>query len=741
MSEAIQFELKENLVPAKYAQRLKKSISLLSGIVTTLTLFVIVLVVFVARKSPSIEKNKICLSHACVKAANMVIENMNFSVDPCEDFYEFTCGSFVKKTVLAENQRISTFDRIENQLGQSLSDLLTQSDSESDIEPIKNAKKFLRSCLNESNIEKNGDAKLMRFIIKEFDGWPLFDPIFFRNETQHAYKNLAALYKYGIFFLFDLYVNPSISNPTIPTFKIYQPSWFLDKSYYEKEEKMNSYKNFIAKILRLYNSSNSDLTDDIDKMVELEKKLAMNLLNTAEKRIMAYEKMTIGSLKKNFSEFDWETFIQKKVFKEIGNISIGDNQEVELFSFRYVSNAIKIFTEELKKDKKNLDNLLIWSFVKKSLHFLPKAYSGLTPKLAKMFPELERFTNERLLECIYSVTEQMEYAVGRLYVENFFNHDSKKASFEMIKNIQNEFKIMLNEYDWMDRVSRKAALEKADSIDIKVGFPEFIFNDTYLIEMYQEYKMSEVEFFENTYLINRILIEDNLKQILKKVERKVWQMGPAIVNAFYNPQSNQICFPAGILQAPFYDSKSPNYLNYGGIGAVIGHEITHGFDDRGRKFDKDGIFHSDDSGSLWSNKAVENYKNKAQCIIDQYSNFLVKQINKRLNGNQTQGENIADNGGLKESYRAYKRWEEKNGKEPLLPGLNFNQDQLFFINYGQIWCGKYKSSYLEKAVSKGLHSVGDFRVRGTTMNMEAFSKAFNCKPGQQNNPIKKCSIW
>lgn len=267
-----------------------------------------------------------------------------------------------------------------------------------------------------------------------------------------------------------------------------------------------------------------------------------------------------------------------------------------------------------------------------------------------------------------------------------------------------------------------------------------MYNDTYMNQLYETYELNETEYLRNSLQIMRIEVNKGFLK-LRQSKDEGWITGPAIVNAFYSSYSNQICLPAGILQAPFYDPNYPNYLNYGGIGSVIGHEITHGFDERGRLHDKNGVLYPDGETSLWTKKTIDSYKKKVQCIIDQYSDFKVDQINETLNGEKTLGENIADNGGLKEAFRAYQVWVSKNGPEPLLPGLKYNQNQLFFINNAQIWCSKYRDQYLKYQVLSANHSPGQFRINGPTSNSEDFAKVFNCKPNQKNNPTQKCSVW
>jgi len=227
----------------------------------------------------------------------------------------------------------------------------------------------------------------------------------------------------------------------------------------------------------------------------------------------------------------------------------------------------------------------------------------------------------------------------------------------------------------------------------------------------------------------------------EKVNKTDWVRhgNPAVVNAFYSPLENSIQFPAGILQGVFFGSGRPKYLNYGAIGWVIGHEITHGFDDQGRQFDKEGNLRN-----WWHPDTSSRYLNKAECIIGQYSNYNFPELdNLPVNGINTQGENIADNGGIKEAYRAYNKWVQNNGQEPLLPGLNYTQRQMFWLSGANVWCSKARPQALKLSVLTGAHSPDKFRVQGTFSNMAGFSRDWGCPAGSNMNPAKqdKCKVW
>ncbi|CAF0711928.1 unnamed protein product [Brachionus calyciflorus] len=683
--------------------------------------------------------NNICLTKACIKAANTILENMDQNVDPCEDFHLFSCGSFVKaKRIPDEQTKIDVFDILRNTLAYSVADILSAEIDENDIEPTKNAKRLFKSCMNEEILQQSGEKIFLEVLDSYFGGWPILKP---HTKSISIVERMVKLRKIGFKSLIDFHVTLNPKNPQNLILKVKQPNWLFNKQYYNDSGFVKTYKEYAKKYVTFLNSSAANVNEQIDRMFEIEKLIAMNLINEDEKRNSTYKNMTIAGLIEEMPKFDWKGFIIDGIFNEIKNVTIDQNEPIVVEDFRYlqfISDLIDKVDSTYKKS--DLENLIVWSAIKTEITFLPKKYKEAKLEFDKVYKGTKS-SHPRIITCSSYVLDVMEFAVGRLYVMKHFNNYSKQAATEMIENIRIEFTQILRETEWLDDESRALALAKADNIDSKVGYPDFIYNITHLNEMYSKFLMNESEYLHNSLKILKIDALHGFYELRIKRDRKLWISGPAVVNAFYSPYANQICFPAGILQGPFYDANNPNYLNYGGIGSVIGHEITHGFDDRGRLHDKNGVYFADGASSLWTNQTVYKYKEKAKCIIDQYNNYVVKQINRTLNGILTQGENIADNGGLKESFRAYKKWVKLNGEEPLLPGLNYTQEQLFFINYAQVWCTKYRSQSLLYRILNSNHSPGEFRIIGPTSNSEDFAKVFKCKADQKNNPAKKCSVW
>uniref|UniRef100_A0A671W5B9 Membrane metalloendopeptidase like 1 n=1 Tax=Sparus aurata TaxID=8175 RepID=A0A671W5B9_SPAAU len=341
-------------------------------------------------------------------------------------------------------------------------------------------------------------------------------------------------------------------------------------------------------------------------------------------------------------------------------------------------------------------------------------------------------------ECVRYVQSSMENAVGALYVRETFAGESKQMVSDLITKIQMAYVETLEELSWMDTPSKEKAREKAMAIKEHIGYPDHILQDSNL-KLDQEYahlNFSEEHYFENVLENLRSEAHKSLKKLREPVDPDLWIIGAAVVNAFYSPNRNQIVFPAGILQPPFFSKQQHQALNFGGIGMVIGHEITHGFDDNGRNFDKDG-----NMLNWWSNYSAEHFKEQSQCMVQQYGNF-----NWKLAGGQNVMTNSYNKLGVhvksaRVRLQAYLKWVAMEGEEPRLPGLDMDHKQLFFLNFAQVWCGAYRPEYASQSIKIDSHSPLEYRVLGSLQNFEAFSEAFECQKGSRMNPELKCRVW
>uniref|UniRef100_A0A8B9X2S1 Neprilysin n=1 Tax=Bos mutus grunniens TaxID=30521 RepID=A0A8B9X2S1_BOSMU len=744
----------------------------LSVLVLLLTIIAVTMIALYATYDDGI-----CKSSECIKSAARLIQNMDATVEPCTDFFKYACGGWLKRNVIPEtSSRYSNFDILRDELEVVLKDVLQEPKTE-DIIAVQKAKMLYRSCINETAIESRGGEPLLRLLPDIYD-WP----VALENWEQKygsswtAEKSIAQLNsKYGKKVIINFFVGTDDKNSTNHIIhsllwlwnasilldhhmriakeaqKIDQPQLGLpSRDYYEctaaYKEACTAYVDFMISVAKLIRQERglpideNQLSLEMNKVMDLEKEIA-NATTKSEDRndpMLLYNKMTLAEVQNKFSlEFSGKPFSWSNFTNEIMstvNINIPHEEEVIVYAPEYLTNLKLILAKYSARD---LQNLMSWRFIMDLVSSLSRNYKESRNAFRKA---LYGTTSETATwrRCANYVNGNMENAVGRLYVEAAFPGDSKHVVEDLIAQIRAVFIQTLDDLTWMDAETKKKAEEKALAIKERIGYPDdIISNDDKLNNEYLELSYQEEEYFEN--IIQNLKFGQNrqLKKLREKVDKDEWISGAAVVNAFYSSGRNQIVFPAGILQPPFFSAQQPKSLNYGGIGMVIGHEITHGFDDNGRNFNKDG-----DLVDWWTQQSANNFKDLSQCMVYQYGNFSWDLANgQHLNGINTLGENIADNGGIGQAYRAYQNYVKKHGEEKLLPGLDLNHRQLFFLNFAQVWCGTYRTEYALNSIKTDVHSPGNFRIIGTLQNSPQFSEAFHCRKNSYMNPEKKCRVW
>nr|XP_046909765.1 neprilysin-1-like [Dermatophagoides farinae] len=679
---------------------------------------------------------QVCTSMECVKTSASLLSAMDLNADPCEDFFQFACGNWVKKHIIPEDRSsLSTFEVMADDLQIILKDLLEQLPNSADNSATLKAKRFYQSCMNIQKINQIGVQPILD-ALQEVGGWPVLDRNW--NEKDLTLENLLGKLRgdYNQPIIVEQYVGPDDRNSSLNIIQFDQTSLGLpSREYFLKEQpnkEKDAYLELMIDIAELLGADRDYATEEMTKVLEFETQLANSSMPEADRHDTSaiYNKRTIKQLKQLVPEFDWMVYL-----KNFMPIDIDSNEEVVIYSLDYYQQMGKLLKRIMSEDRRIIINYAVWRLMKSILPFLDNEFGVKRAKFRKILFGISA-DRTRWSQCVELVNKKMGMAVGALFIRDNFDPKSKEIAIEMIHNIREAFNELLNFNNWMDNETRQVAKEKADAINERIGYPELLTNPIQLSKEYNFLEIHEDKFLQNILNVFRFEAYKNLMKLGMAVDKDSWTTDPAVVNAFYSPNKNDIVFPAGILQPLFYSHYFPKSLNYGGIGVVIGHEITHGFDDRGRQFDKNG-----NMKQWWNNRTIKRFRERAQCIIDQYSSYVLEDINANVNGRMTQGENIADNGGLKQAYRAFKKWEKRNGIEPLLPGLNLTHDQLFFLNYAQIWCGSMRPEDALNKIRSSVHSPGPIRVLGPLSNSYDFSNAYSCEIGNRMNPIKKCTVW
>uniref|UniRef100_A0A8B9SBY3 Neprilysin n=1 Tax=Apteryx owenii TaxID=8824 RepID=A0A8B9SBY3_APTOW len=635
---------------------------------------------------------------------------MDTTAEPCKDFYQYACGGWLKRNVIPEtSSRYSNFDILRDELEVVLKDVLDKPNS-NDITAVQKAKTLYRSCINESAM------------------WT----------AETAIAQLTS--RYGKKVLINFFVGTDDKNSTTHIIHIDQPGLGLpSRDYYEctgvYKEACSAYVDFMISVAKLIlqerniSFNESKISEEMKRVMDLEKEIA-NATTKAEDRndpILLYNKMTLAQLQNNFSVeinhkvFNWSKFIN--TIMSTVQISVENTEQVVVYDPEYLIRLKSILN---KYTPREIQNYMIWRFVMDLVNSLSRNYKDTRNAFRKA---LYGTTSETAVwrRCANYVNGNMENAVGRLYVEEAFAGESKHVVQEMIADIREVFIKTLDELTWMDVETKKKAEQKATAIRERIGYPDEIMTDNNKLNSeYQELNYKEDEYFEN--IIQNLVFSQ--KKRLKKLREKVDKED-------FHSKSYLEVFPAGILQPPFFSATQSKSLNYGGIGMVIGHEITHGFDDNGRNFNENG-----DLLDWWTEESARNFKEQSQCMVYQYGNFSWDLAGgQHLSGINTLGENIADNGGIRQAYKAYENFVKKNGNEKLLPGLEMNHKQLFFLNFAQVWCGTYRPEYAVNSIKTDVHSPGKFRVIGSLQNSPEFSEAFSCTKTNYMDPANKCRVW
>ncbi|MFK7931017.1 MAG: M13 family metallopeptidase [Myxococcota bacterium] len=641
---------------------------------------------------------------------------LNAEADPCVDFYEYACGGWVEKTELpADKTRISrSFTTISDANQKMLRGILEEAaknpGEDADRQKVG---RFYQTCMDEAAIEAKG-IEPVQALLTRIDG---------AKDLAEIWLIAADMQFAGGSPFYGAGVEPDYKDPTFNRLGLAQGGLGLpDRTFYLEEDSAaieQGYRAYLAKLMVLAGQSEADAKKNADAVVEFEEAMATLHWKREEMRDAdkTYHPMALKELDALTPSLDWKAHFKTQGYGDIDAINM---------------NTPDVFT--------GMDALLKKTPVGTLKAYLTAhALSGAAPYLSSAFDQAnfefygktlrgQQEQRPRWKRCVSRTESAMGEVLGKVYVDRAFAGDSKAVAVDMITRIEGAFEKGMDDLDWMDDATRKVAVGKSQAITNKIGYPDK-WRD------YGPLAIEEGNHWGNVEAAKKFTSKYWLDQVGQPVDKDIWYMSPQQVNAYYNPLANEIAFPAGILQPPFFSREFPKAMNFGGIGMVMAHEVSHGFDDSGRKFSATG-----ELTEWWAPEVAERFEERAQCIVDQYDGYEV-QPDLFVNGKLTLGENIADLGGLKQSHRAYMAWVEENGAEPEVAGLT--GEQLLFVAFAQGWCSIYTPEAQKVQVRSDPHSPARFRVNGPVKNLPAFGKAFECEQGAPLYPTDEdvCIIW
>jgi endothelin-converting enzyme/putative endopeptidase len=638
------------------------------------------------------------------------------AASPCNDFYQYSCGLWIKNNPIPSDQ--ASWGRFQ-ELAQRNRDILhriLEKAADDQAPRTPNEQKIgdlYASCMDEKSVDAKGTSPI------EAD----LDRIAKLNEKSNLAAEVAHLHLEGVsaFFRFGPTQDPNDAEKTIGS--LGQGGLGMpDRDFYLKTDPKsvttrNEYQDHIRKMFELLGHPSTTAAAEAQTVMNIETALAKAsadrvALRDPQKR---YNHKTLGDLDSMAPSFDWSAYL-KALSLSIRDLNVGQPDFVKGFGSEIADTPLAdIRTYLTWHVLENAAPYLSGPFVNEDFSFRGKDLQG----VKEIQPRWKR--------CVALVDSHLGEALGQVYVKQAFGADAKQRTLKMVGEIEAEMAKDIQSIAWMSDTTKKQALAKLHAVANKIGYPDN-WRD------YSNVKIMRGDLVGDEIRASEAEVKRQLSRIGKPVDKQEWGMTPPTVNAYYNPPQNNINFPAGILQPPFYFRNGDEAANYGAIGAVVGHELTHGFDDQGRQYDGEGNLKD-----WWTTADANAFKERAQCIVDEYGSFVASGDTKQ-NGRLTLGENGADNGGLRLAYMALmdslaNHTVAADVKDGLTP------QQRFFVAWGQIWCQNITDEAARLQALTNPHSLGRYRVNGVVQNMPEFQQAFGCKTGQPMVSEHACRVW
>ncbi len=654
-------------------------------------------------------------SSASKKTVRFSPDMLDPAVQPCDDFYTYACGRWKEQNPIPADR--SNWGRF-NELGERgeyiLKDILEKASvAKVTRTPIEQKiGDYYGSCMDDAAIEAKGLKPLQTDLasiarLKSKDELP---------------AELARLHREGVNVLFAPGSGADYKDASHVIAEVGQGGMGLpERDYYlrkddKSEELRQQYAAHVRKMMELLGDTPAKATAEAKAILAIETSLANGALNVVKRRTPEniYHKMTRAELTKIGPNFAWERYFAELDVPVFASLNVSEPEFIKTVDGMLQSVSLADWKTYFR-----------WHVVHANAAVLPKKFAD---ENFQFFSKTLQGTKEqppRWKRCVRATNGDLGEAVGQKYVEVTFGAEGKERTLKMVNTIEASLREDIRTLPWMTDVTKNRALEKLSAITNRIGYPDK-WRD------YTRYTVVRGDAFGNSQRANVFEFAREMNKVGHLVDKGEWPYPPPTVNASYNPLQNNITFPAGILQPPFYDNQADDAMNFGGIGAVVGHELTHGFDDQGRQFDPDGNLND-----WWKPADADEFKKRTKCVVDEYSGFTAVG-DLKVNGELTLGENVADNGGLRVAYMALLK--DLAGKDPA-PIDGLSAQQRFFLGWANAWCQNRRDEVSRLAAQTDPHSPGKYRVNGTVSNMPEFQEAYHCKADAPMVSKNACRVW
>ncbi len=651
-------------------------------------------------------------------APGFSIDAIDKTIDPCVDFYQYACGNWMKQAEIPADrpawQSFSELDESNLNIERGILEKAAAGGPGRDAIDQKIGDLY-GSCLDEEAVNDKGIAPLK----------PELDRVAAAKDKGALIDEIAHVHVVGPSPLFNFYSNSDLHHADTVIAYIDQGGLSLpDRDYYIKDEARmvdmrKHYVDYVTEMFTLAGQSADQAADSAKTVLRIETALAQASMDRTLRRD---PKNRDHKMKRDDAVAMAPSFYLNRFFVAVGAPSFTEMNVGNPEFFKQVNGMVE--SESLD----SLKTYVSWQVLRAAAPWLSQSFVDANFKMRQALTGQKQI-QDRWKRCVDLVDGSLGEALGQRYVELTFGAEGKQRMLKMVDALEKSLGEDIQELSWMSDETKKQAKVKLQAIRIKIGYPE-VYRD------YSSVVIKRDDLLGNVARTTEFESKREIAKIDKPLDRKEWGMTPPTVNAYYNGSYNEIVFPAGILQPPFFDKTMDDAVNLGGIGLVIGHELTHGFDDQGRKFDPTGNLRD-----WWTEQDGKEFEKRVSCVADEYSNFVAVD-DLKLNGRLTLGENTADNGGARIALRALEHMiaDDKTGKEgQKIDG--YTPEQRFFLGFGRVWCEKRRPEYARMQVTTNPHSPGKYRVNGVVQNMPEFQKAWGCKAGQPMVAENACHVW
>lgn len=645
------------------------------------------------------------------------LANLDTTVTPGADFYQYATGGWQKANPIPdEYSRYGTFDKLREENQKQIKELIEELSKKNNAFG-SNAQKvsdLYKMGIDSVKLNAEGAAPIR----------PFLEEIAAANTEKEIIRLIAKIGKYASNPFFGFYVGPDDKNSSMNIAQLAQSGIGLgDREYYladDEHSKMlrDEYRKLINTQFKNAGYSDADAAKASSVVMKIETELAESHITKEMRRLpeLNYHKYLVSELNEKVAPFDWAYYLEE--------VGAANADSINVSQVEPVRRAIQlIHTEPID----HIKDYLSWKVINSAANFLSDEFVNANFEFYGKKMSGSKELRPRWKRSIDAVNSALGEAVGQLYVEKYFPPQAKDRMLQLVENLKTSLGERIDNLEWMSDTTKSKAHEKLAAFIVKIGYPD----------KWKDYTSLEIK--EDSYWANMMRAaeyeyNDMIKDLNRPVDKTKWYMTPQTVNAYYNPSSNEICFPAGILQPPFFYMNGDDAINYGGIGVVIGHEMTHGFDDQGRKFDKEGNL-----TDWWTPTDASRFDERAKALVDFYDNIVVIDT-VHANGTFTLGENIADQGGLQIAYNAFLKTEQAKQNKKI---DGFTPAQRFFLSYGLLWAGNVRDEEILRLTKIDPHSLGKWRVNGALPHIDAWYEAFDIK---ETDPMyvskeQRVAIW